>query len=163
MPDLLELGVQRLAQRLQRRLPLVPDDIDLGVVSDGLERDVGYAFIDEALADIPIHGLRTRRGVCDLSFLELAFAGIGQQVERVTRSHNAGTGQYQRHTRGINSNPATTPLLGDVCGGARATGRIEDEVARVGGHEDAALDNVRASLNYVDLRIRSTRNSARNI
>ena len=34
LPLLLGRGVQVLAQRLQRLLPLVPDDIDLRVVGD---------------------------------------------------------------------------------------------------------------------------------
>ena len=46
-----------LAQRLQFRLPLVPDDIDLRVVGDGFERDVRHALIDEAVADVSVHGL----------------------------------------------------------------------------------------------------------
>ena len=57
LPLLLECGVQLLAQRLQLRLPLLPDDIDLGIVGDGLERDVRHALIDEAVADVPVHGL----------------------------------------------------------------------------------------------------------
>ena len=45
-------GVQVLAQRLHRLLPAFPDDVDLGVVGDGLERDVRHALVDEALADV---------------------------------------------------------------------------------------------------------------
>ena len=139
LPVLLERGVQLLAQRLQLRLPLVPDDIDLGVVGDGLERDVRHALIDEAMADVAVHRLRTRRGAGDFGFLELAFAGIGQQVKRIARAHDAGTGQRQRHARGVNRDPAAAPLLGDVGGGAGTAGRIEHEVAGVGGHQEAAL------------------------
>ena len=113
LPVLLERGVQLLAQRLQLRLPLVPDDIDLRVVGDGLERDVRHALIDKAVADVSLHGLRTRRGAGDFGFLELAFAGIGQQVKRITRAHDAGTGQRQCHARSINRDPAAAPLLGD--------------------------------------------------
>ena len=111
---LLERSVQLLAQRLQLRLPLLPDDIDLGVVGDGLERDVRHALVDEAVADVAVHGLRTRRGAGDFGFLELAFAGIGQQVERIARAHDAGAGQRQRHARGVDRDPAAAPLLGDV-------------------------------------------------
>ena len=93
LPVLLERGVQLLAQRLQLRLPLVPDDIDLGVVGDGFERDVRHALIDEAVADVPVHRLRTRRGAGDFGFLDLALAGIGQQVKRIARAHDAGAGQ----------------------------------------------------------------------
>ena len=100
-------------KRLQLRLPLVPDDIDLRVVGDGFERDVRHALIDEAVADVPVHGLRTRRGAGDFGFLDLAFAGIGQQVKRIARAHDAGAGQRQRHARGVNRDPAAAPLLGD--------------------------------------------------
>ena len=73
--------VQCFAQRLQIGLPLVPDDINLRVVGDGLERDVRHALIDEAVTDVPLHRLRTRRGAGDFGFLDLAFARIGQQVK----------------------------------------------------------------------------------
>ena len=126
---LLERGVQLLAQRFQLLLPLVPDDIDLGVVGDGLERDVRHALVDEAVADVAVHGLRTRRGAGDFGFLELAFAGVGQQVVGIARTHDAGTGQSQRHARGVDRDPAAAPLLGDSGGGAGAAGRVEHEVA----------------------------------
>ena len=113
LPVLLERRVQLLAQRLQLRLPFVPDDIDLRVVGDGFERDVWHALIDEAVADVPVHRLRTWRGASDFGFLELAFAGVGQQVKRIARAHDAGTGQRQRHARGVNRDPAAAPLLGD--------------------------------------------------
>ena len=35
-------------------LPFVPDNIDLGVVSDGLEGYVLHALIDEPVADVPL-------------------------------------------------------------------------------------------------------------
>ncbi len=57
LPGLLERRVQLLAQRLQLRLPLVPDHIDLGVVGDGFERDVRHALIDEAVADVAVYRL----------------------------------------------------------------------------------------------------------
>ena len=78
LPGLLERGVQRLAQRLQLRLPLVPDDIDLCVVGDGLEGDVRYALIDKALADVAAGGLARWRGAGDFGLLELAVATVGQ-------------------------------------------------------------------------------------
>ena len=111
---LLERGVQLLAQWLQLRLPLVPDDIDLRIVGDGFERDVRHALIDKAVADVPVHRLRTRRGAGDFGFLDLAFAGIGQQIKRIARAHDAGTGQRQRHARGVNRDPAAAPLLGNI-------------------------------------------------
>ena len=151
MPGLLERGVQLLAQRLQLRLPLFPDDIDLRVVGDGLERDVRHALIDEAVADVPLHGLRTRRGAGDFGFLELALAGIGQQVKGITRAHDAGTGQRQRHARGVNRDPAAAPLLGHGGGGAGTAGRVEHEVTGVGSHKQTAFDNNTGCLNHVNL------------
>ncbi len=44
--------VELLSQRFEFFLPMVPDDIDLGVVGDGLERDMRHALIDEAVADV---------------------------------------------------------------------------------------------------------------
>ena len=93
-----------------------------------------HALIDEAVANVPVHGLRTRRGAGDFGFLELAVAGIGQQVKWIARAHDTRTGQRQRHARGVNRDPAAAPLLGDVGGGAGTAGRIEHEVAGVGGH-----------------------------
>ena len=77
LPSLLEREIQLGAKRLHLRLPLVPDDVDLRVVGDGLELDVRHALIDEAVANVSLHGLRTRRGAGDFGFLHLAFAGIG--------------------------------------------------------------------------------------
>ena len=61
LPGLLERGVQRLAQWFQLRLPLLPDDIDLRVVGDGLQGDVRNALIDEAVADVAVDGLLMAR------------------------------------------------------------------------------------------------------
>ena len=41
-------------QRLQGLLVRLPDDVDLGVVGDGLERDMRRALVDEALADVAV-------------------------------------------------------------------------------------------------------------
>ena len=57
------------AQRLKRRLALLPDHVDLGVVGDGLERDVRHALVDEALADVAVRRLRRRCGARDFGFL----------------------------------------------------------------------------------------------
>jgi hypothetical protein len=48
--------VQRVAEGFEEGLELVPDDVDLGVVGDGFEGDVGDAFVDEALADLVVSG-----------------------------------------------------------------------------------------------------------
>ena len=51
-----ECVVQLPTQRFQRPLELLPDDVNLGVVGDGLERDVGYALVHETLADVIVGG-----------------------------------------------------------------------------------------------------------
>jgi hypothetical protein len=53
---------------------------------------VRHALIDEAVADVSMHGLRTWRGAGDFGFLDLTIAGIGQQIKRIARAHDAGTG-----------------------------------------------------------------------
>ena len=53
---LAERCVERGAQRLEHRLPLLPDVVDQRVVGDRLQRDVRHALIDEALADIVVDG-----------------------------------------------------------------------------------------------------------
>ena len=102
---------------------------------------------------LPCVGLRTRRGAGDFGFLELALAGIGQQVIRIARAHDAGAGQRQRDARGVDRDPAAAPLLGDVGGGAGAAGRIEHEVAGVGGHQDATLDHLGVRLHDIHLSL----------
>ena len=51
-----ERGVQPRAERLQLRLLALPDHVDLGVVGDGLQRDVRHALVDEAVADVAVGG-----------------------------------------------------------------------------------------------------------
>ena len=135
LPLLLQRGIQLFAQGLQPRLPLLPDDVDLGVVGDRLERDVGHALVDEPLTDVAVRRPRRRRGACDLGFLELTIARVREQVVGIARAHDTGAGQRERDARGVDGDPAATPLLGDGGGGAGAAGRIEDEVAGIRGEE----------------------------
>jgi len=44
-------------------------------------------------------------------------------------------------------------LLGDVGGRARAARRVEDEVTRVGGHQEATFDRPCCRLDDIDLWI----------
>ena len=53
--------------------------------------------------------------------------------------------------RRVDGDPPPAPLLRDVGRRAAAAGRVEDEVAGVGGHQDAALDDLRVGLDDVDL------------
>lgn len=97
-----------------------------------------------------MHRLRTRRTAGDFGFLDLTLARIGQQVKRITRAHDAGTGQRECHTRGVKRDPAAAPLLGDGGGGAGTAGRVQNEVAGVGRHKHAALNDFGGSLNNIN-------------
>ena len=126
--------VQALLQRLQPQLEIFPDDVDLGVVGDGAQGDVGDALVDEALADVAVAGRYGRRLAFDLSLLLLSLAAVGEQVVGVAGAHDAGAGQGEGDARGVDGDPTAAPLFGDVGGGAGAAGGVEDEVARVGSH-----------------------------
>src|SRR5690606_16171500 len=81
----------------------------------------------------------------------LALAGIGQQIKGITRAHDAGASKRQGHSGGVNRDPAAPPLFGNDSRSAGTAGRIEHKVAGVGGHQEAALDDVRARLDNVTL------------
>ena len=104
---ILKGSVQLVAERLECLLPLLPNDIDLGVICNRLEHDVRHALIDEAVADVPLHRLRTRRGAGDFGFLELAFAGISQQERRTSALRSRG----RRLTRGCRRLTGCGPRL----------------------------------------------------
>ena len=88
-----ERGVQFPAQRLQPFLELLPNDIDFGIVGDGLERDVGDALVDEALANVVVGG-HFRVGLAgNLGFLGLAVAAVGEQIVGIAGAHDAGAGE----------------------------------------------------------------------
>ena len=57
----------------------------------------------------------------------------------------------QCDARGVDRDPAAAPLLSDVGGRAGAAGWIKNEVARVGCHENAALDHLGRCLNDIYL------------
>ena len=118
---------------------LLPDHVDPGVVGDGLQGDVGYPLVDEAVADVAVGG-RFGRGLAgELGFLPLPFGAVREEVEGVAGAHDAGAGQREGDAGGVDGDPAPAPLLGDVGGGAGAAGGVEDEVAGVGSHEYAAF------------------------
>jgi hypothetical protein len=50
------------------------------------------------------------------------------------RGEQALTRERERHAAGIDGNPAASPLFGDIGGRAAPAGRINDKIARVGGH-----------------------------
>src|SRR6266581_7047951 len=96
---------------------------------------------------------RLRRGRCvrDLGFLELPIARISEQVVGVARAHDAGAGQRECYARGVDGDPAATPLLGNGGGGARTASRIEHEIAGIGSHQYTSLDHCWRRLDHIDL------------
>ncbi|CFP57404.1 Uncharacterised protein [Bordetella pertussis] len=110
-----------------------------------------HALINEAMGDVVVSGLAGRRTAGDFGFLQLTFARIGEQVERIACAHDAGAGQRQRDAAGVDGDPAATPLFGDVSGSARAAGGVENQVTGVGGHQEAALNNRNAGLDDINL------------
>lgn len=95
-----ESGVQRGARSVELQLPLLVDDVDLGVVGDGFQREVRDPFQHEALADVaverPLHG----RTAADLSLLGRALPAVAQQIGRMVCGHEAracdGQGEAMR-------------------------------------------------------------------
>ena len=54
--------------------------------------------------------------------------------------HQAMLGERKRYAARVYGNPAAAPLLSDIGRRTTAAGRVEHQVARVGGHQHAALD-----------------------
>ena len=146
-------GAQLCQQRLNRLLPLLPDHVDLGVVGNGLEGDMGHALVHEPVADVVVGGRVGGRLAGDFGFFQLPVAAVGEQVPGIARPHDAGAGKRQGNAGGVDGDPAAAPLLGDVGGGAGTAGGVEDEVAGVGGHDDAALDDLADCLDNIELAV----------
>ena len=53
--------------------------------------------------------------------------------------------ERQRHPAGINRDPASAPLFGDIGSRAASAGGIKDKIPWIGGHEDAALNDQQVS------------------
>ena len=75
---------------------------------------------------------------------------VFQFVVGKRRGQQALPRERERHAAGVDRDPAPAPLLGDVGRRPAAAGRVEDEVAGVGGHEEAALNDLRIGLNHVE-------------
>src|SRR5215831_19334146 len=88
LPMIVERSVQAAPQRLQRLLPPLPDDIDLGVVGDRLQGDMRHPLIDETLANIVVGWCVFGGQAAGLTFLPLPLGAIGQQVIRIASPHN---------------------------------------------------------------------------
>ena len=136
------VGVEAGAEGLQGLLPRLPDHVDLGVVGDGFQGDVGHALVDEALADVAASRRFGGRPLRDLGLLALSLGAVGEQIPGIARAHDARPRQRERHAGGVDGDPAPAPLLGDVSRGAGAAGRVQHQIAGIGGHEDAALNDL---------------------
>ncbi len=117
--------------------------VDIRVVGDRLERDVRHALVDEAFADVVAGRIARWRRAGQFRFLLDPLGRVGQQIVGIFGAHQPRACQRQRHAAGVAGDPAPSPLLGDIGGRAAAAGRVEHEVAGVGGHEEAALDDLR--------------------
>ena len=131
--------------------------VDVGVLGDRLEGHVRHALVDEAAADVvAVAGGDRRRDAAHLGFLLGARLRVGEQVVRVLGGHQARSGESERDAAGIDRDPAPPPLLGDVRCRAGATGRVEHQIARVSGHQNATLDYPRCGLDDVGLWVRES-------
>ena len=54
----------------------------------------------------------------------------------------------------VNRDPAPPPLFGNIGGCSTAAGWVENQIAGVGGHENAPCDHFRVGLDYVTLLTR---------
>lgn len=118
--DLPQGRVGSSQSRIENRLVLGEDRIEVCVLCDALKRDVRDGLVAEAARD-------ALRFVFQLEVFVLG----GEQPL-------AGDGN--RHPAGVDRDPAPAPLLRHIGGRARPAGWIKDEVAWVGGHEHATLD-----------------------
>src|SRR3546814_2732110 len=82
-----------------------------------------------------------RSDVCSSDLDEAATQAFVRVLELkvvVTGGHQPSLGQGDGHARGVAGDPAATPFLGDVGGGAGAAGGIEYKVAGICGHQNAS-------------------------
>ena len=137
-------------ERLHRKRPGNADDVlafirlviehflfRLFIVRKRLERDMRYGLILESGGNVHLRIIAV--------FLEL--------VIRKFRDHEPRARQGKRHPRGVNGNPPPPPLFGDVCARPAPARRIEHQIARIRGHEDATLDDLCSCLNDILLFI----------
>ncbi len=105
-----------------RRMHAIVDLIDLRVIGDGFEGDVGDGLVDES------------------AFQPLV--RIFQVVIIIAGGHQPLLGQSCGHPGCVAGDPAPSPFFGDIGGGAGPAGGIEDQVTGIGGHEDATFNNL---------------------
>src|SRR3989344_6147109 len=74
-------------------------------------------------------------------------------VVRKLRGHETSSGKRKCNPRCVYRYPATSPLLGDICGRPRSTCRIKHDVAWVSCHQNCSGNYRRTSLNNIDFWI----------
>src|SRR5690606_669324 len=92
-PLLTKYRIQSLSQGLEVLLVLLPYNVDLRVVRDGLEGNSRHPLVHKALSDISSRGpscdIRSR----DLGLLSQTFRTIRKQVIGIPSSHEASSRQ----------------------------------------------------------------------
>ncbi len=156
---LAERGVQLRAQRLQLRLPLLVDDVYLGIICNISQRDVRRSLVDEAQAEVLMGRSVRQEFAGDVLLFATPFNTIGQQVIGIARAHQPSARERERDTRGVDRDPAAAPLLGDIGRRARTAGRIKHKVTGVCRHQDATLNDIGGSLNNIDFCFSKTSRS----
>src|SRR5690606_5114829 len=112
-------------------------------IGDGLQRDAWNQTADFLALPVLLALIDEVAGRAALRLLQL--------VPREGGGQKALPCQGQWHAGSIAGDPATAPLFGDIGGSAGAAGGVQDNVARIGGHQNAALDNFLIGLHYIDL------------
>src|SRR5579862_344864 len=80
---------------------------------------------------------RTARGLLELI---VRIGGCEQPLAR----------QRERHATGVDRDPSSAPLLGDIGRCAAAACWVDHEIPGIGCHEDAALNDSRSRLHNVE-------------
>ena len=111
---------------------------------------MGYPFIDKPLTNVSMSRICGWVGASDLCIFFLAFRAVSQQIIGIACPHDPGASQSQGYAGCVNGDPATTPLFCHVSSGARTTGRIQNQVTWVSGHEYAALNDFGICLDDID-------------
>ena len=123
-------GIQRCQGAFQARMEALVNGVDLGIVGNAFECDVGHGFVDKTAAQ--------------------PFVRIAQGEVVKAGGHQPLFGQRNGDARGVAGNPAAAPFFGDVGGGSAAAGGVEYQVAGVGGHQNAAFDNAGIGLHDIN-------------
>ncbi len=117
---------------------------DVRVLGDRLQGHVRHALVHEAAADVVAGGRERAGGAWPVTSasLRMPASRVGEEVVRVLRGHQARASEGERDAAGVDRDPASAPLLGDVGGRAGSARWVEHEVAGVGRHQQAPLDDL---------------------